>query len=364
MMADRRRTSLDVAGVGTSLAYGYARQGGVEVLERREIGLRPPEAGEVQIALYRSGVNPTDVKARSGANGVQLQRGAVQVPHHDGAGVVIAVGPDVTRFAVGQRVWTHRAAYQRSDGTAQQFITLAESRVAELPDNASFELGAALGVPFLTAHRLLTLHQDGPRRLAPAALAGRVVLVAGGAGAVGNAAIQLATWAGATVITTVSTEAKAALASAAGAHHVVNYRESDVVRAVREVARDGVDVIVEVSPAVNAQIDLAVLATGGVVGVYATDGGAQVQLPIMDLMWLSASIGFVILYTMSPDHLAHGVSAVVEAVSAGAIRVGESVGLPIRTYAMADIAAAHTAVENSIVGKVQLEIDRPADLYE
>ena len=116
-----------------------------------------------------------------------------------------------------------------------------------LPDGASFDTGASLGVPAITAHRALTVAEDGPRRLEPGALAGTTVLVAGGAGAVGHAAIQLARWAGATVISTISGPAKAALATAAGAHHVVNYREGDPVKEIRAVAPDGVDVIAEVA---------------------------------------------------------------------------------------------------------------------
>ena len=134
----------------------------------------------------------------------------------------------------------------------------AETACTRFPDGASFDLGASLGVPAVTAHRALTTFEDGPRP----AVAGRpgrarTVLVAGGAGAVGNAAIQLAVWAGATVITTVSSDAKAALATAAGAHHVVDYTTGDTVAAVREIAPDGVDLVVEVAPAQNTPLDLA-----------------------------------------------------------------------------------------------------------
>ena len=132
-----------------------------------------------------------------------------------------------------------------------------------LPDAASYDVGASLGVPAVTAHRALTTSEDGPDRLAPGALAGRTVLVAGGAGAVGNAAIQLARWAGATVISTVSSDEKAALATAAGAHHTVNYRDGDPVAAIRDLAPDGVDIVVEVAPAQNLRLDLQVIRPRG-----------------------------------------------------------------------------------------------------
>ena len=132
---------------------------------------------------------------------------------------------------------------------------LPQDRVHPLPDGASFDLGASLGVPAVTAHRALTTSEDGPDRL-PGRPGGHDRPVAGGAGAVGNAAIQLAVWAGATVITTVSSDAKAALATAAGAHHVVDYTAGDTVAAVRAIAPDGVDLVVEVAPAQNTPLDL------------------------------------------------------------------------------------------------------------
>ena len=154
----------------------------------------------------------------------------------------------MTGFAVGDRVWVFLAAHERPTGTAQEFAVLPAGRVVHLPDAAGFDLGASLGVPAMTAHRALTVHEGGPTRLGPGALDGRTVLVAGGAGAIGHAAIQLARWAGARV-TTVSSSEKAALATAAGAHHVVNYRTDDAARAIRAIAPDGVDQVVEVSPA-------------------------------------------------------------------------------------------------------------------
>ena len=149
--------------------------------------------------------------------------------------------------------------------------------VVRLPDGISFDVGASLGVPAMTAHRALTVSDQGPSRLAPGTLADKVVLVAGGAGAVGHAAIQLARWAGATVVTTVSSEAKATLARAAGAHHVVNYRESDAAEAILAAVPDGVDIVVEVAPGPNAALDLAVTKNHGTIAVYANNGGDSVE---------------------------------------------------------------------------------------
>jgi NADPH:quinone reductase len=340
-----------------STAFGYPAVGGVEVLRASRRVARAPGVNEVRIRLARSGVNPTDVKSRRGALHMPIPEGEIQVPHHDGAGTILAVGDGVEDLAPGQRVWTYLAAYRRLDGTAQEAITLDRSRVAPLPDDASFELGAALGVPFLTAHRLLTLRETGPRELRAGALDGVAVLVAGGAGAVGNAAIQLAAWAGATVLTTVSSPAKATLARAAGAHHVIDYRAEDVVARVRAIVPDGVDVVVEVSPAVNLPIDLQVLATGGALAVYAGDGGAELTLPVQELMWLNLQIGFVILYTLHQDHLAAAVRAVGAALVARALGVGAEHGMPILSFPLHRIAAAHAEVESGPLGKVQLDLE-------
>ena len=158
-------------------------------------------------------------------------------------------------------------------------------------------------MPFLTAHRCLTVTEDGPTRLGPGTLEGRTVLVAGGAGAVGNAAIQLARWSDATVITTVSSPEKAQLAARAGADHVIDYRRQDVVAEVRAIAPHGVNTIVEVSPAANAAIDAEVLARHGSVAVYANNGGSEMELPVRPSMVPNARWQFVLVYT-APDDVA------------------------------------------------------------
>src|SRR3954452_12504833 len=202
----------------------YANTGDASVLQVVERALEAPAKGEVRIRMVVSGVNPTDWKSRSGAFGSAA--GEPTVPNHDGAGIVDAVGSGVDGMEAGDRVWVTLAADGRpASGTAQEYTVVPAERVFPLPDRADFELGASIGIPGATAHRALTVAEDGPTRLQPGALRDRTVLVAGGAGAVGNAATQLARWADATVITTVSSEEKAQLAGRAGAPHVVNYRD-------------------------------------------------------------------------------------------------------------------------------------------
>ncbi len=339
-------------------AVTYERTGGPEVLTPVDKPERDPGPGEVRVRIHRSGVNPTDWKSRSGATGggEGSPVDPPQVPNQDGSGVVEAIGEGVEAALHGLRVWIWEAAYQRPEGTAQEIALVPARRVATLPDIASFDLGASLGVPFITAHRCLTVTEDGPDRLGPGALAGRTILVAGGAGAVGNAAIQLARWSDATVITTVSSPRKAVLAAAAGADHVIDYREQDVVAEVRRIAPHGAHTIVEVAPAQNAAIDAQVLANGGSIAVYANNGGDEITLPVRPGMTTNARWQFVLLYTAPERAKAFAVEDVSAAVLDGAARVGEEAGLPLHHFPLDRTADAHRAVEDGIVGKVLIDV--------
>lgn len=336
-------------------AVGYSRPGALDVLELLDLPEPHPGPGEVRVRMSLSGVNPTDWKSRSGTPHMPIPDGCHQVPHHDGAGIIDEVGSGVDAGRIGQRVWVWLAAYQRLSGTAQELALVSADLAEPLPDDASFELGAALGVPFLTAHRTLTLAEGGPTRLAPGALAGTTVLVAGGAGAVGNAAIQLARWAGAEVVTTVSGPAKSRLAKAAGAHHVVDYRRQDVGAEVRRISPGGVSIVVEVSPAQNGALDAAVLGQGGVVAIYANNGGDDATMPVRALMTVNARLQYVLLYTIPTAAKAAATGAVTDALRAGALRVGEDAGLPLHRYPLAEVGRAQQAVQDGVVGKVLVD---------
>jgi len=334
-------------------AIVYRDNGGPDVLELVDREPGAPGPGEVRVRVAVSGVNPTDWKTRSGATNPKLY--AEVTPGLDGAGVIDAAGPGVDPSRVGERVWLFLAGASRQFGTVAEAVVVPAERAVPLPGDASFELGAALGVPALTAHRALTVAEDGPSRLRPGALDGTVVLVAGGAGAVGHAAVQLARWAGATVITTVSGPAKARLATAAGAHHVVNYREGDPAAEIRTIAPDGVDMIAEVALGANLELDLAVLRTRGTIATYANDGAKRVELDVRQNMTLNTRFQFLVLYTVGPQALAAGAEDVAAAVAAGALPVGEEHGLPLVRFPIAATADAHRAVENGAVGKVLIE---------
>lgn len=335
----------------------YRETGAPSVLTLIDRDLAEPGQNEVRIRIAVSGVNPTDWKSRQGAKPGQPLDFAEIVPNQDGAGIVDAVGAGVTGLAVGDRVWTVIAAYQRAfGGTAQEFAIVDADRVYPLPDAASFELGASLGVPAVTAHRALTVSEDGPSRLAPGAFDGKTVLVAGGAGAVGHAAIQLARWAGATVITTVSSADKAALATSAGAQHVVNYRESDAAAEIRALAPDGVDLVVEVAPGPNAELNQAVLKNHGTVSVYANNGGDTMTLDVRKHFGINTRYQFVLLYTVGQKARDEAAEDIVAAIEAGALPVGTDAGLPLHLFDLADTAEAHAAVESDTVGKVLIRV--------
>jgi NADPH2:quinone reductase len=253
-------------------------------------------------------------------------------------------------------VWLFEAAHGRPNGTAAEYTTVPAWKAVPLPDQVSFEVGASIGIPAITAHRALTIHEDTPPRLAPGALSGKTVLVAGGAGAVGHAAIQLAKWSGAQVIATVSSPEKARLAKAAGSDRTVNYRTQDAVVEIRRFAPTGVDLVVEVSPAQNAGIDAAVVAPHGSIAVYADDGGANVTLPIGQHMADNLRYQFLIAFTMRGQAKRCAFRAIQAALADGALPVGADHGLPLLRYALPDTAKAHEALEGGAIGKVLIDI--------
>ena len=297
-----------------------------------------PGAGEVLVRVAVSGVNPTDWKTRTIGGPTRLS-GRI-VPHQDGAGTITAIGDGVDPGRVGERVWLYDAQWQRHHGTAAQLIALPSARAVPLPDSVSFALGAGLGIPYMTAHRCL--FADGP--LAP----GTPVLVHGGAGAVGHAAIELARWDGARVATTVSSAEKAGLAREAGAELVVNYHTEDVVAAVRAWTPAGVSRIVEVNLPINLGVNTEVLAPGGTIVCYTA--GGEVSLPRV-LMALNARLAFVLVYTIPDEAKAVAVEAISRALRDGAITA-----LPLHHFELAQIADAHGAVEAGALGKVLIDI--------
>jgi NADPH2:quinone reductase len=310
--------------------YGPAR----EVLRVEEIDRPEPGPGEVRVRIEASGVNPTDWKSRAGATPRPIDR--FQIPQHDGAGVIDAVGEGVDSRRNGQRVWVWLAAAGSRWGTAAQWSVVPERQAVPLPGGASAELGASLGVPAMTAHRCL--FADGP-------LEGKYVLVAGGAGAVGHYAIELAKRAGARVVTTVSGPQKAELATKAGADLVVNYRDADAAEQVRSFAGQ-IDRIVELALGVNLALDLAVAAPHAQIVTYAAEASDPV-LPVRACMTANLLLRFVLLYGVPREALDQAAQDITAALADGALTE-----LPVARFSLDDIVAAHEAVEAGAVGKV------------
>lgn len=269
--------------------------------------------------------------------------------------MVEEIGEGVTTHIVGQPVWLFMVQHGQAWGTAAEYVTVPAHKAVELAAGASYDLGASLGVPAMTAHRALT--SGAVERVAPESFSGLTILVHGGAGAVGNAAIQLAVWAGARVITTVSSAEKAALAKAAGADHIVNYREDDAAAVIREIAPDGVDQIVEVAPAVNNDLDRAVIAKRGTIAIYANNGGDELTMPLRATFSLNLRYQFIQLYGIEEAQIQAAADDVAAAVAAGALRVGPESGVPLHRYRLEETAAAHDAVEAGAVGKVLIDLE-------
>jgi NADPH2:quinone reductase len=312
-------------------AAWYERPGAArDVLEIGELPDPAPGAGEVLVRVHASGVNPTDTKGRTRP----LQPPRRIIPHQDGAGVVEAVGDGVDPARVGERVWLYFAQWQRDHGTAAELIALPAELAVPLPDGTTFAEGAALGIPAMTAHRCL--FADGP-------IEGRTVLVTGGAGAVGWYACALARRAGAHVIATVSSDAKAELARRAGAHDVVDYRTEEVVGRLGE---NSVDRVVDVAFGANLPTTLRVLRPGGVVATYSSDAVPDPRLPFGPLQRKNALIRFVLIYLVDRPAL----DAAIADITAADLPHNVLEPLPLER-----IADAHELVERGAGGKVIVE---------
>jgi NADPH:quinone reductase len=323
-------------------AIWYDRQGPArDVLKLGELPTPEAGPGEVRVRLEASGVNPSDTYRRAGRGGMEYPR---VVPNSDGAGVVDQAGPGVDRAWVGKRVWLYNGQRNgRWCGTAAEYIALSADLVTELPDSVSFAEGATLGIPAMTAHRCVFV--AGP-------VQGRTLLVTGGAGAVGHYAVQLAAWAGATVIATVSSAEKADRARLGGAAHVIDYRREDVAGRVREItAGRGVDHVVDVDFGGNLAATLPCLRDNASMAAYATNGDRTPRLPVRELMSRNITLHFMVLPTSPHESRRRAQSDI-----AAWLRSPRLLSVAGR-FPLAETAAAHEAVERG--GKVGTVVVEP-----
>ena len=326
-------------------AIGYSAFGTAsDVLDVLDLPTPSPAEGEVLVRVTYSGVNPSDVKARSGSRpGVTKPAFPVIVPHSDGAGVIEAVGAGVDPSRVGSRVWIWNGQWQRALGTCAEYIALPSAQAVDLPDNISDEIGAVLGIPALTAVHTV---------LGAGSVAGKTVLVSGGAGMVGHLAVQVAKASGARVISTAS-PAKSQIATDCGADVVVDYRADDLSERII-AANEGqlVDHAVELEFGVNIDMLAEVMAPNSRITAY---GSAQVPAPVMPfmpLMFKGITLEMALVYILTEAQRSQAIASLSGLLSENAIkpRVDEA-------FAFDDAAKAHEAVEaNARNGAVLVKV--------
>jgi NADPH2:quinone reductase len=327
-------------------AVWYERNGAAkDVLTLGEMADPEPGPGEIRVKIGYSGVNPSDVKRRMGAGGVNgpMQYPRV-IPNMDGSGTIDRVGAGVDAKRIGERVWLHSTMWKRPFGTAAQYAVTPAERAYPLPANTPLSVGAGLGVPAMTAHR--AVFGLGPVK-------GKTVLVTGGAGAVGFYAIQLAKWGGAKVIATVSSADKAAVAKKAGADGVINYKTENVAeRAIGLNNGERIDHVVEVDFGANLPTTLNLIKNAGTLATYASMGNAQPVIPFYQVMPTNLVVQWVFVYDM-PLQAMLDASRDVNAWLAG----GTAVHQIARSFPLAQMAEAHLAVESGQeIGKVIAEV--------
>lgn len=302
-----------------------------------------PQSGEVLVRIAHSGVNPSDVKSRSGTTSSAMEFPRV-IPHSDGAGVIEAVGEGVEAQLVGKRVWTINGQWKRPLGTAAELIALPENQVAALPENLSTETGASLGIPLLTAWYAVNVCGG---------LLGRTVLVYGATGAVGGYATQLAALSGARVIGVAGSAERCQLASRLGAEWVIHRSEQDVVAAVREITDGkGVDVIIEVDAAANAGKYGELLKFGGDVVIYGSGAGA-IQVPFRSMIVGFANLRFFIVYNLPLQVRKSAIDLLTPLLQRGALQHPR-----VEVFHLSEIAKAHERVEAGANAKILIDMSR------
>jgi NADPH:quinone reductase len=319
-----------------------------EVLRVVELPVPEPGPRDVLVRIHASSINPSDLKRRSGwrASGSLVRP---VIPHTDGAGVIEAIGSEVDGAWLGRRVWLWNVnAGTRPDapietGTAAYYASVPVEHVVPLPANVGFDVGACLGIPASTAH--YAVYADGD-------IAGKTVLVRGGAGAVGRFAVQFARHAGATVVASAGTAEKATAARQAGAHQAVDDRSGSALDALRAAAPEGFDRIIEVDFGVNAREDAAVLKQNGTIVSYSSTSHPEPVLPYYPLQMKGAVIRLITSYNIPPAARQKAVEEINAYLKSDRLQAHIAA-----RFSLSEIAAAHELAETGrVIGKVILMI--------
>lgn len=298
--------------------------GGPEELKLEEIDEPQPGPAQVVVKVHAIGVNPVEAYIRSGTYASKPK--LPYTPGTDAAGVVLAIGADVTRTRVGARVYTTAS----QNGTYAEFAVCDEAVVHPLPEHLSFEQGAAMGVPYGTAYRALFLRAQ----VRP----GETLLVHGASGGVGSAAVQLARAAGVTVIGSAGTEEGMRLVREQGAHHVVNHSTENYVDEVMKLtAGRGVNAIVEMLANKNLSKDLSMLAKKGRIAVVGNRG--TIEINPRDAMSREADIRGVTLMATSPEEYQSMHAALGAGLANGTLKPVVGKRIPL-----AEVARAHQEI--------------------
>ena len=326
-------------------AISYSRFGPAsEVLNLTDMPTPAPGGGDVRVRLQFSGVNPSDAKARAGARpGVTKPAFDQIIPHSDGSGVIDAVGDGVDPNRVGERVWIWNGQWQRAYGTAAEYITLPAQQAVPLPNGVPPEIGATLGIPGLTAAH--TVYGGGD-------IAGKTLLISGGAGAVGHTAVQLAKAGDAKVISTCSPSAMDRVKDA-GADHVFDYADPDLAAKITEAAGgEVIDRAVEVEFGANAALLAQVMAPNGTIAAYGSFANMTPELPFGSYLFKALTIDIVLIYILPNEARMAAIANLHAALERGALSPAIHA-----TYPLEACAEAHDAVMGSgRSGAVLLEI--------
>ena len=303
-----------------------------EVLQIGDQALPKPGPDQVLVRVRTSGVNPSDVKKRMGSFPNMLDE-SICIPHSDGAGDIVSVGVDVDESRIGQRVWLYQAQFARMFGSCAEYVAVDSNRAVLLPDMASYEVGACLGIPAMTAHRCV--FSDG-------GVEGRTVLITGGAGRVGFYAIQWASHAGALVIASASNSEDAEVCRNAGANHIVNHRSDSMVEDILAITGESkVNRVIDVEFGANLSRVLEVIAVNGIIATYSSTQVIEPKIPFFQMMYLDLTLRLVIVYAM-PEKAK---IAAIEDISA-ALTEGWMTHRVTATYPLEEVAAAHVLIES------------------
>ena len=314
-----------------------------DVLKLRELPVPKADEGEVLVSLEYSGSNPSDAKSRAGNRpGITKPQFEEIVPNSDGSGIITAVGEGVDKTRIGERVWIWNGQWQRPNGTAAEYITVPSDQAVEMPDDMSFETGACLGIPGLTAS-YCTLG-DGPVK-------GKTVFVSGGAGAVGHTCIQLAKWSGANVIASGSENGFEHIREA-GADHVFDYRDPDLSKKILDICPSGVDRAIEVEFGENVNLLHKIVRQNGEISLYGGAKNMNPTFPFGPYLFKALKINIALIYILPKDDRDRAIKALHDAHSDGALKMAIGHVFDFNDFAQSHDATLTPGRKGSVLVKI------------